>query len=67
MSKVVRTVKNVTKGYTTAQVKVRNGTYASLSQPVPSVSLTVAATSNDAWGPVGSDMAEIAQLTYEYV
>jgi len=35
--------------------------------PVPSVSLTVAATSNDAWGPVGSDMAEIAQMTYEYV
>jgi hypothetical protein len=28
----------------------------------------VAATSNDSWGPVGSDMAEIAQLTFaEYV
>jgi hypothetical protein len=25
MSKVVRSVKNVTKGYTQAQVKVRNG------------------------------------------
>jgi ENTH domain len=24
-----------------------------------------AATSNDPWGPVGSDMAEIAQMTYE--
>ncbi|KAF2674502.1 ENTH-domain-containing protein [Microthyrium microscopicum] len=46
MSKVVRSVKNVTKGYTNAQVKVRN------------------ATSNDPWGPVGSDMAEIAQLTF---
>ncbi|KAE9969548.1 hypothetical protein BLS_005321 [Venturia inaequalis] len=46
MSKVVRSVKNVTKGYTTPQVKVRN------------------ATSNDPWGPVGSDMAEIAQMTF---
>ncbi|KAF2103689.1 ENTH-domain-containing protein [Rhizodiscina lignyota] len=47
MSKVVRSVKNVTKGYTSAQVKVRN------------------ATSNDPWGPVGSDMAEIAQMTFQ--
>ena len=36
-------------------------------QPTSTISLTVAATSNDAWGPVGSDMAEIAQMTYEYV
>lgn len=36
----------MTKGYTSAQVKVRN------------------ATSNDPWGPVGSDMAEIAQMTF---
>ncbi|KAK7605618.1 hypothetical protein JOL62DRAFT_589462 [Phyllosticta paracitricarpa] len=46
MSKVVRSVKNVTKGYSAVEIKVRN------------------ATSNDPWGPVGSDMAEISQLTY---
>ncbi|EOD46802.1 eh domain binding protein epsin 2 [Neofusicoccum parvum] len=46
MSKVVRSVKNVTKGYSSVEIKVRN------------------ATSNDPWGPVGSDMAEIAQLTF---
>ncbi|KAI9659738.1 MAG: hypothetical protein M1831_003636 [Alyxoria varia] len=47
MSKsVVRSVKNVTKGYSSVQVKVRN------------------ATSNDAWGPSGTDMSEIAQMTY---
>jgi len=26
--------------------------------------LTAVATSNDPWGPVGSDMAEIAQITF---
>jgi hypothetical protein len=26
--------------------------------------LTITATSNDPWGPVGSDMAEIAQITF---
>lgn len=46
MSKVVRSVKNVTKGYSSVQVKVRN------------------ATSNDPWGPTGTDMAEIASLTF---
>lgn len=46
MSKVIRSVKNVTKGYSSAQVKVR------------------AATSNDPWGPTGTQMSEIAQLTY---
>ncbi|PQE33930.1 putative epsin-1 protein [Rutstroemia sp. NJR-2017a WRK4] len=46
MSKVVRSVKNITKGYNTVQIKVRN------------------ATSNDPWGPAGSDMAEIAQMTF---
>ncbi|KAI9725911.1 MAG: hypothetical protein M1828_002238 [Chrysothrix sp. TS-e1954] len=47
MSKsVVRSVKNVTKGYSSVQVKVRN------------------ATSNDAWGPTGTEMQEIAQMTY---
>ncbi|KAG9231099.1 ENTH domain-containing protein [Amylocarpus encephaloides] len=46
MSKVIRSVKNVTKGYSSIQVKVRN------------------ATSNDPWGPTGSEMSEIAQMTY---
>ncbi|KAL7273495.1 hypothetical protein RUND412_003650 [Rhizina undulata] len=47
MSKVIRTVKNVTKGYSSTQVKVRN------------------ATSNDPWGPTGTEMSEIAQMTFE--
>ncbi|KAB5566388.1 ENTH domain-containing protein [Coniochaeta sp. 2T2.1] len=46
MSKVIRSVKNVTKGYSSVQVKVRE------------------ATSNDPWGPTGTQMSEIAQLTY---
>ncbi|KAF4637962.1 hypothetical protein G7Y89_g129 [Cudoniella acicularis] len=46
MSKVIRSVKNVTKGYSSVQVKVRN------------------ATSNDPWGPTGSEMSEIAQITF---
>jgi len=46
MSKVIRSVKNVTKGYSTVQVKVRN------------------ATSNDPWGPTGTEMSEISQMTY---
>jgi len=39
--------KNVTKGYSDAQIKVRK------------------ATSNEAWGPEGTDMAELAQMTYD--
>ncbi|KAI9846241.1 MAG: hypothetical protein M1837_004230 [Sclerophora amabilis] len=46
MSKVIRSVKNVTKGYSSVQVKVRN------------------ATSNDPWGPTGSEMSDIAQMTF---
>jgi protein transport protein SEC61 subunit alpha len=46
MSKVMRSVKNVTKGYSTTQVKVRE------------------ATSNDPWGPTGTQMSEIAQMTF---
>ncbi|CZS94507.1 hypothetical protein WAI453_008101 [Rhynchosporium graminicola] len=46
MSKVIRSVKNVTKGYSSVQVKVRN------------------ATSNDPWGPTGTEMSEIAQMTF---
>ncbi|KAI0844450.1 ENTH-domain-containing protein [Daldinia vernicosa] len=46
MSKVMRSVKNVTKGYSSVQVKVRE------------------ATSNDPWGPTGTQMSEIAHLTF---
>ncbi|KAG6190107.1 hypothetical protein E4U09_007595 [Claviceps aff. purpurea] len=46
MSKVMRSVKNVTKGYSSTQVKVRE------------------ATSNDPWGPTGTQMSEIAQMTF---
>lgn len=46
MSKLMRGVKNVTKGYSSVQVKVRE------------------ATSNDPWGPTGTQMSEIAQLSY---
>lgn len=47
MSKsIVRGVKNMTKGYSSVQVKVRN------------------ATSNDSWGPSGTEMSEIAQMTF---
>lgn len=42
----MRSVKNVTKGYSSVQVKVRN------------------ATSNDPWGPTGTEMSEIAQMTF---
>ncbi|KAI5287519.1 hypothetical protein KEM54_005930 [Ascosphaera aggregata] len=44
---VVRSVKNVTKGYSAVQKKVRD------------------ATSNDPWGPTGSEMSEIAAMTFE--
>ncbi|KFA54753.1 hypothetical protein S40293_00740 [Stachybotrys chartarum IBT 40293] len=46
MSKVMRSVKNVTKGYSSTQIKVRE------------------ATSNDPWGPTGTQMSEIAQMTF---
>jgi epsin len=61
MSKVVRSVKNVTKGYSQSQVKVRNGLYFLNFEEAL---LTSLATSNDAWGPTGAEMAEIAQLTF---
>lgn len=67
MSKVVRSVKNVTKGYSSVQVKVRNGTFPTLPSSVilmVAPVLTYAATSNDPWGPTGTDMAEIAAMTF---
>jgi epsin len=62
MSKVVRSVKNVTKGYSAVEVKVRNG--MSFTIDFYELALIETATSNDPWGPVGSDMAEIAQITF---
>lgn len=62
MSKVVRSVKNVTKGYSAVEVKVRNGMDLQTSTILQK--LTTTATSNDPWGPVGSDMAEIAKITF---
>ncbi|KAK9315018.1 hypothetical protein V1524DRAFT_408318 [Lipomyces starkeyi] len=48
MSKsLMRSIKNVTNGYSSNQIKVRN------------------ATSNDPWGPVSTDMNEIAQCTFD--
>ena len=63
MSKVVRGVKNITKGYSNVQVKVRNGRERG---HILSLSNTdrVTATSNDPWGPTGTDMSEIARLTF---
>ena len=62
MSKVVRSVKNVTKGYSSVQVKVRNG----LSTAVLQSTLVdpAQATSNDPWGPTGTEMSEIATMTF---
>ena len=62
MSKVVRSVKNVTKGYSAVEVKVRNGRRPRTAEVA--LILMAIATSNDPWGPVGSDMAEIAQITF---
>jgi epsin len=62
MSKVVRSVKNVTKGYSAVEVKVRNGMIFTID--FYELALIETATSNDPWGPVGSDMAEIAQITF---
>lgn len=64
MAKVVRTVKNVTKGYSHVQVKVRNGTFEHLSDHRLMVNGSVLATSNDPWGPTGTEMDEIAKLTF---
>ena len=42
----LRQAKNITKGFTDIQIKVRE------------------ATSNDPWGPSGSQMSEIADATF---
>ena len=63
MSKVVRSVKNVTKGYSSVQVKVRNGR-SQFDECSQTGTKNHVATSNDPWGPTGTDMAEIAALTF---
>lgn len=80
MSKVVRSVKNVTKGYSSVQVKVRNGKLPgppcnpdhkkpvfvdASSCMLPTNACTPhTATSNDPWGPTGTEMSEIAAMTF---
>ena len=55
----------MTKGYSAVQVKVRNGTYISQPlYPLKGIADDVIATSNDPWGPTGTDMSEIAALTF---
>ena len=63
MSKVIRGVKNVTKGYSNVQVKVRNGRNNTHHQKRRDAK-SLEATSNDPWGPTGTDMGEIARLTF---
>jgi hypothetical protein len=62
MSKVVRSVKNVTKGYSSVQVKVRNGTFGSFLLEIRSqeniaagVALTVASCRCDLTGLAATD------------
>lgn len=64
MSKIARNVKNITKGYSSVQVKVRNGRLLFISTHVWNLMQRYTATSNDPWGPTGTDMAEIAALTF---
>lgn len=62
MAKVLRAAKNVTKGYSSVQVKVRNGNV--LSRIFEMSTDSILATSNDPWGPTGTEMSEIAQMTF---
>jgi epsin len=72
MSSIMRSVKNVTKGYSSVQVKVREGIVTPrldfFHGARETASLTTwhlpLATSNDSYGPTGTQMSEIAQLTY---
>ncbi len=64
MSKVVRSVKNVTKGYSHVQVKVRNGSTPQIHRTKAIDWQRETATSNDPWGPTGTEMSEIAQMTF---
>lgn len=67
MSKAaLRSIKNVVNGYTSAQIKVRNGKLVQQHCFTAYLSiLTLTATSNEPNGPSTSDMEELAELTYE--
>jgi len=62
MAKVLRAAKNVTKGYSSVQVKVRNGKAFNRIYELRTDGFL--ATSNDPWGPTGTEMSEIAQMTF---
>mgnify|MGYP002347354688 CR=1 FL=1 len=72
MSKsIVRSIKNVANGYTSAQVKVRNGECPFLLSTTYSIANTCflffvwIATSNDVSGPTTWEMEEISYMTNE--
>ncbi|KAJ6783053.1 hypothetical protein PWT90_09812 [Aphanocladium album] len=72
MSKVMRSIKNVTHGYSSIQAKVREGAqrWSEDDGEKPKAQQFAAnycrptATSNDPWGPTGTQMSEIAQMTF---
>lgn len=69
MSKAfVRSIKNVANGYSSAQVKVRNGEFLPnwmLSVKEHWITDGFVATSNEPYGPSTSEMEDIADMTYE--
>jgi epsin len=62
MSKVIRSIKDVAKGYSPAQVKVRHGMLSYSTEEGHILKGT--ATSNDPFGPTATEMSEIAQMTF---
>jgi epsin len=63
MSKVMRSIKNVAKGYSPVQIQVRNGVFRFPCSNEDGHLLICTATSNDPWGPTVTEMYEIAQMT----
>jgi epsin len=66
MSKVLRSIRNFAKGYSTAQLKVLDGILSYSTEEGHILKCT--ATSNDPWGSTGTAMldamSEIAQMTF---
>ena len=62
MSKFFRSVENAVKGYSLVEVKVREGAYIRLR--VSPRHLTNQATTNEFRGPSSSQMAKIAEITF---
>jgi epsin len=56
----LRVAKNYTKGYSDTQVS-----YRFQISPADKQTKVRDATSNDPWGPSGTQMNELAQLTYK--